>query len=158
MIRSRPGPASRTSRPGPASRLSWPAPALRLTLGLAHEAAQEDYVRTAFAEELSASKVMRPHAAPVTYATTASFVAVSVPLIVSNLVLVERVLSVPGFFRHTWRAIGHPRDSLHDLHAPVDVPMLQALTMWGAVLVIVAGLLVDVALTWLDPRIRNAGR
>ncbi len=30
--------------------------------------------------------------------------------------------------------------------------------MWGAVLVIVAGLLVDVALTWLDPRIRNAGR
>jgi ABC-type dipeptide/oligopeptide/nickel transport system permease component len=73
-------------------------------------------------------------------------------------VLVERVLSVPGFFRHTWRALGHPRDPLHDLHQPVDVPTLQALTMWGAVLIILASLLVDVAVSWLDPRIRQAGR
>ncbi len=131
---------------------------LRLTLGLAREAAEEDYVRTAFAKGLSASTVMRRHVAPATYVTTASFVAVSVPLVVSNLVLVERVLSVPGFFRHTWRAIGHPRDSLHDLHAPPDIPMLQALTIWGAVLIIVASLLVDVALSWLDPRIRDASR
>jgi peptide/nickel transport system permease protein len=144
--------------PWTVAALPLAAMCLRLTLGQAREAAQEDYIRTAVAKGLSWRKVMRRHAAPATYVTTASFVAVSVPLVVSNLVLVERVLSVPGFFRHTWRALGHPRDALHDLYQPADVPMLQALTMWGAVLIVVASLLVDVALIWLDPRIREGGR
>jgi hypothetical protein len=36
-----------------------------------------------------------------------SFIAVSAPLTITNMVLVERTLSVPGFFKYTWRAAGH---------------------------------------------------
>ena len=92
-------------------------------------------------------------AAPASYVTTASFVAVSIPLIVGNMVLVERVLSVPGFFRFTWKALGNI-DPPPEFHTR-DYPMLQALTLWGAVLILVAGLVLDAVLSRLDPRVRG---
>lgn len=124
---------------------------LRLTLATALEALDEDYVRTAYAKGLAGRTVIRHHAAPASYVTTASFVGVSIPLIVTNMVLVERVVSFPGFFGFTWRALGHtPPEGPHT----VDYPMIQALTLWGAVLIIVSGLILDMVLHRLDPRIR----
>ncbi len=127
---------------------------LRLTLHLTREALEEDHIRTAVAKGVAEARIVRRHAVPSSYVVTASFVGVSVPLVVSNMVLVERVLAVPGFFRHTWKASGH---SNYGADSVIDYPMLQGLTMWGAVLVVVAGLVVDVVLTRLDPRIRAAG-
>src|SRR3954463_14113925 len=80
---------------------------LRLTLATAIETLDEDYVRTAYAKGVASRTVIRHHAAPASYVTIASFVGVSIPLIVTNMVLVERVLAVPGFFALTWRALGH---------------------------------------------------
>ena len=124
---------------------------LRLTLATVIDALDEDYVRTAYAKGLAGRTVIRRHAAPASYVTTASFVGVSIPLIITNMVLVERVLAVPGFFAFTWRALGnldpvgpHTR----------DYPMIQALTLWGAVLIIVSSLILDAVLHRLDPRIR----
>ena len=93
---------------------------LRLTLATAIETLDEDYVRTAYAKGLDSRSVIRRHAAPASYVTTASFVGVSIPLIVTNMVLVERVFAVPGFFAFTSRALGnfaaggHPHDRLSD--------------------------------------------
>jgi peptide/nickel transport system permease protein len=123
---------------------------LRLTLASAIEALDEDYVRTAYAKGLGMRSVIRRHAAPASYVTTASFVGVSIPLIITNMVLVERVLSVPGFFRFTWKALGHVDQRTIHLR---DYPMIQALTLWGAVLIIVSGLILDAVLHRLDPRI-----
>jgi peptide/nickel transport system permease protein len=125
---------------------------MRLTLATVIETLDEDYVRTAYAKGLGARGVVRRHAAPASYVMTASFVGVSIPLIVSNMVLVERVLSVPGFFRFTWKALGNiePPPEFHTR----DYPMLQALTLWGAILIIVSGLILDAVLRHLDPRIR----
>jgi peptide/nickel transport system permease protein len=125
---------------------------LRLTLATAIETLDEDYVRTAYAKGLGPRTVMRRHAAPASYVTTASFLAVSIPLIVTNMVLVERVLSVPGFFRFTWKALGHVEPIDRSIHAR-DFPMLQALTLWGAVLIIVASVVLDAVVHRLDPRI-----
>jgi ABC-type dipeptide/oligopeptide/nickel transport system permease component len=44
-------------------------------------------------------RVVRRHAAPLSYVSTFSFVGVSTPLVITNIVLVELTLSVPGFFR-----------------------------------------------------------
>jgi peptide/nickel transport system permease protein len=121
------------------------------------EALDEDFVRTGTAKGLTRRRVIMRHAAPTSYVTTASFVGISVPLVVTNLVLVERTLAVPGFLRHTWKALGNMdpgHDRLNDLTIQPDFPMLAGLTVWGCVLIVVLGLISDAILPWLDPRIR----
>src|SRR3954468_19732679 len=130
---------------------------LRLTLNTTLEAMEEDYVRTGTAKGLSRRRVVFRHAGPASYVTTASFVGISVPLVVTNLVLVERTLAVPGFLRHTWKALGSMdpgHDRLNDVTIRPDFPMLAGLTVWGCVLIVVLGLISDAVLPWLDPRIR----
>jgi len=123
---------------------------LRLVLANTVEALDEEYVRTAIGKGVSSRRVVSRHAAPAALLPTASFVGISVPLIVTNLVLVERTFSVPGFFRYTWRALGNV-----DPPNQPDFPMLQALTLWSTVLIVVLGLLADAVLPWLDPRLRR---
>ena len=128
---------------------------LRLTLATTHEAMQEDFVRTAAAKGVAPERVVRRHAAPLSYAGTFSFVGVSAPLIITNMVLVEVTLSVPGFFRHTWRAAGHAQALRRGLVETVpDFALLCALTLWGAVLLIVVSLIADGIVSYIDPRVR----
>ncbi len=82
---------------------------LRLTLALMLDAMGEDYVRTARAKGLSHGRVVRRHAGPPTYVSVASLFGVSAPFMVTNMVLIEYVFSVPGFFRHMKRALGQAR-------------------------------------------------
>lgn len=123
------------------------AACLRLTVAICVDVQHEDFVRTARAKGLSERQVVRRHAAPTAYASVASLVAASVPMVVTNVVLVEFVFSVPGFFRYTKGAVAAP-----------DIPMLQAQAVWGAVMIVVVGLLADIALALRDPRIRASGR
>lgn len=124
---------------------------LRLTLSITREAMGEDFVRTAEAKGIHPHDIVRRHAAPLSFPGTFSFIAVSAPLIITNMVLVERTLSVPGFFKYTWRASGHANPG----REPVpDFPLLCALGLWGAVLLIVVGLIADAVVSRLDPRVR----
>jgi peptide/nickel transport system permease protein len=127
---------------------------LRLTVALTRDAMQEDFVRTGIAKGLPYGRVVRRHAGPAAYPTVVSYVGAAVPLLVTNMVLVEYVFSVPGFFRHMKRALGQSPG-----YPPVpDVTTLQALALWAAALIVVGGILADVALAKLDPRIRAGGR
>src|SRR5436190_4571595 len=124
---------------------------LRLTLSITREAMDEDFVRTAQAKGVHPHGIVRRHAAPLSFPGTFSFIAVSAPLIITNMVLVERTLSVPGFFKYTWRASGHANPG----RDPVpDFPLLCALGLWGAVLLIVLGVIADGIVSRLDPRVR----
>jgi peptide/nickel transport system permease protein len=106
---------------------------------------QEDYVRAARAKGLRRVAVLRRHVAPVAAGSTIALAGASMNLVMlTNLVLVERVFRVPGVFTHTTRAL-----------SGVDVSLLLGLTLVGAVLVVAAGLLVDLAVAWLDPRVRR---
>jgi peptide/nickel transport system permease protein len=124
---------------------------LRLTLALAVDTLGEDYVRTARAKGLPHRLVVRRHAGPPTYVASASLFGASAPLMVTNMVLVEYVFSVPGFFRHMKRALGQ---------APgwpptIDYPTLQAIALWASVLIVALSLLADLAIVRLDPRVRS---
>jgi ABC-type dipeptide/oligopeptide/nickel transport system permease component len=69
------------------------------------------------------------------------------------MVLIERVFSVPGFFRYTWRAAGHANFG----QDPVpDFALLCALGLWGAVLLIVIGLVADAVVSLIDPHVRTS--
>jgi peptide/nickel transport system permease protein len=109
-----------------------------------------DYVRTAEAKGLHRRRVVRRHAGRPAFVSVAALVGVWVPSFITNMVLVEYVFFVPGFFGQTKRALGQ----VPELPPGVDVPMVQALGLWAAVLVVVVSALADVVLVMLDPRVR----
>ena len=134
---------------------------LRLTLALSVDTMGEDYVRTAAAKGLAHKTVVRRHAGPPTYVSVASLLSASAPLMVTNMVLVEFVFKIPGFFRHLKRALGQAPAWGISTQAGVpiiDIPTMQALALWASVLIVALGLLADLAIMRLDPRIRTSGR
>ena len=133
---------------------------LRLTLALSADTMGEDYVRTAAAKGVPHAKVVRRHAGPPTFVSVASLLGASGPLMVTNMVLVEFVFTIPGFFRHLKRALGQAPAWGISTQAGVpiiDIPTLQALALWGSVLIVALGLVADLAIMRLDPRIRTSG-
>jgi peptide/nickel transport system permease protein len=124
---------------------------LRGTVSMLMEELGTDHVRTARAKGLSRRLVLRRHAAPMTYPSTAGLVWGLAPMIITNLVLVEWVFSVPGFFFNTKRALGKADPPV------IDVPMLQAQAIWGAILIVILGAAADLVVVRLDPRVRSRG-
>jgi peptide/nickel transport system permease protein len=128
---------------------------VRLTLALTRDSMGEHWVRTARAKGLPHTRVVRRHAAPASFVTVFSQFGAAAPVMVMNVVLVEWVFSVPGFFRHMRRALGQNYGAPEQY---IDIPMLQGLAMWAAVLIVTVSLLADLAIVGLDPRIRSGGR
>ena len=105
---------------------------LRMMRASMHEVLHEDYLRTAMAKGVRPRTVVRRHAVPAAVAPVVTVSGVTMPLVVSNLVLIEQVFSVPGVF----------------------TGLKQSIAV-AAALVAVAILATDVALAWLDPRVRS---
>lgn len=123
---------------------------LRVTLAMAREITEEDYVRTAMAKGVTPRRVMRRHVGRPTFGATVSFAPVTLPLFLTNVMLVERVFSVPGFYRYVWDAIGHNGENV------INLPIVVAGALWTTVLLIVLGIIADAILGQLDPRVRGA--
>jgi peptide/nickel transport system permease protein len=123
---------------------------LRLTHSLAREITDEDYVRTAVAKGLPHGRVMRRHVGRPTFGATISFAPVTLPLFLINVMLVEMVFSVPGFFYYAWAAIGHNTENA------INLPIVIAAALWMTVLLIVLSIIADTILEQLDPRVRDA--
>jgi ABC-type dipeptide/oligopeptide/nickel transport system permease component len=133
---------------------------LRLVVALVREQEGTDHVRTAIAKGVPHKRVIRRHAGPFAGAATASLVGVSAPIVVINLILVERVFAVQGFFVHTWKATGRAGDTYQDGFrggkAPaIDLEMLVGLAIWGSVFVVVLSFVMEFALMRIDPRLRT---
>ncbi len=107
------------------------------------------------AKGVDGRRVLRRHAGPFAYPATASLVGVSAPIIVINLVLVEHVFSVPGFFQRMWRATGHTDNPDWVF---IDYPTLTGLAVWGSIFVVVLGFAMDAVVARLDLRVRAASR
>ena len=134
---------------------------LRLVVALLREQEGTDHVRTAIAKGVPHKRVIRHHAGPFAGAATASLVGVSAPIVVINLILVERVFAVQGFFVHTWKATGRAGDGYQDGfrggEAPtIDLEMLVGIAIWASVFVVVLSFVMEFALLRLDPRVRAA--
>jgi peptide/nickel transport system permease protein len=118
---------------------------LRLMRASTVEALGAEYVRTARAKGLTDRSVLRRHVAPAAAAPAISLSGAAIPLMVTNIVLVENVFSIDGAFADLNRSI-----------TQADMPLVLALTTLGALFIVTANLLVDLVLTWLDPRVRAA--
>jgi peptide/nickel transport system permease protein len=102
----------------------------------------QDYVRTARAKGLPERRVLSRHAIRNALIPVVTVLGVLVPRLVGGAVITETIFGWPGMGQLAVAStIGR------------DYPMVMAITVVVAVVVILSNLLVDLAYGWLDPRI-----
>ena len=103
-----------------------------------------DYVRTARAKGLSNIFVILRHVLPNALNPIITMAGLDIPWFIGGVVLVERVFDWPGVGRLAVEAI-----------ETVDVPLILGTVIFTAGIVVISGILIDLAQAVADPRIRN---
>jgi peptide/nickel transport system permease protein len=106
----------------------------------------EDYVRMGRAKGLSNRRIMISYAARNAFLPNLSGFAMSLGFVISGAILVEYVFNYPGLGYLLYNAVQNS-----------DYPLMQALFMLFTVAVLLALLICDFAIAWLDPRARTNG-
>jgi peptide/nickel transport system permease protein len=115
----------------------------RLMRGNMIEVLSEDYIRTARAKGLRERRVIVRHAARSALTPVVTVFGIDVGVLMGGAILTESVFNIPGIGRLSFEAIQR-----HDL------PTIQGTTLFLALGVAVASLIVDVVYAFLDPRVR----
>jgi len=116
---------------------------VRFTRSALLEVLHQDYVRTATAKGLSHVRVVYGHALRNALVPVVSIVGTLVPRLVGGSVVTEAVFGWPGMGRLAVEAANGR-----------DYPLIVGITVIVAAVVVSSSLVVDLAYTWLDPRIR----
>jgi peptide/nickel transport system permease protein len=103
-----------------------------------------DYVRTARAKGLSNIFVILRHVLPNALNPIITMAGLDIPWFIGGVVLVERVFDWPGVGRLAVEAI-----------ETVDVPLILGTVIFTAGVVVISGILIDLAQVFADPRIRS---
>jgi peptide/nickel transport system permease protein len=110
------------------------------------ETENEDYVRTARAKGLSERRVLLRHTLRTSMITFVSLFGLDFGVLVGGgALLAEVVFGLPGVGLLTYQSL-----------TSLDLPVIMATVIYGAIFIVVANALVDVAYAWLDPRVRPA--
>jgi peptide/nickel transport system permease protein len=105
-----------------------------------------DYVRTARAKGLSERAVIGKHALRNSLITVTTVVGLQLGALISGAVITEQIFVIPGFGRLTLDAVNER-----------DYTLLQGVVLVAATGYVIVNLLVDVAYSLLNPRIRVSG-
>ena len=109
------------------------------------EEMHKDYVRTAFAKGLRTEQVLFKHVLKNALGPVIVNVALALPYLYTGSLLLESFFGIPG--------LGYL--SLNAIHS-ADVEVVRAIVLVGALLFTAANVLADVALAWVDPRVKLA--
>ncbi|MDE2593357.1 MAG: ABC transporter permease [Burkholderiales bacterium] len=107
------------------------------------EEAGKDYVRTARAKGLSEARVMGRHVLRNALLPIITSAGGALPYLFMGGLVTESFFGIPGLGAYTIDAI-----------ASQDFAIVRTMVFLGAVLYILSNILVDVAYTWADPRVR----
>jgi peptide/nickel transport system permease protein len=102
----------------------------------------QDYVRTARAKGLTESQVLFRHVLRNALIPILTNVGLALPGILIGSFLIEVYFSIPGIGREVWLAVNRS-----------DYPVIQAVTVYLAILTMVVNLLVDLLYRVADPRV-----
>lgn len=116
---------------------------LRMTRSSVLEVLREDYVRTAEAKGLYRSKVLGQHVLRNALLPVTTLAGFEVVFLMSGQVIIEQVFNLHGIGKLFVQGV-----------AARDYPVVQAIVMFIALVVLLANLVVDLMYAWLDPRIR----
>jgi peptide/nickel transport system permease protein len=116
---------------------------MRLTRAQMLEVLRQDYVRTAAAKGLNERVVVFRHALRNAFIPVLTLLGLEVSILVGGAVVTESVFALPGMGRYLLEGIQYR-----------DYPVIQALNLIFATLIVLTNLLVDLLYGWLDPRVR----
>lgn len=115
----------------------------RLTRSSMLEVLRQDYMRTAKANGLPRYKILYKHALKNALIPVVTYLGPMFAAIITGSFVVERVFSLPGIGKYYVESVGNR-----------DYTMIMGVTIFYAVLYIGMVLLVDIAYSWIDPRIK----
>jgi len=118
----------------------------RFTRGQVVETLGEDFIRTARAKGVRPTKVLFRHALRAAIVPVITIFGLDFASLLSGTIFIEQIFGIDG--------IGHW--GLQALTTPIDLNVISATVLVGAVLVVVANLVVDVVYGFLDPRVTVA--
>ena len=104
---------------------------------------RQDYIRTAWAKGLLERLVVAKHVLKNSLIPVVTALGPTFAFLITGSVIVETVFAIPGIGRSFVVAVSSR-----------DYPMILATTILYSVLIAVANLVVDVAYTVIDPRVR----
>lgn len=106
---------------------------------------RQDYIRTAWAKGMSEKRVIVRHGLKNALIPVVTFAGLQLSLLIGETVIVEKIFNLPGL-----------GSLLVDATFERDYPVVSAVLLLVAVMVIVVNVLVDLSYKLLDPRIRDA--
>lgn len=129
----------------PALAIALPKAAMTLKLlrGSLIEQMRQDYARTAYSRGNNTKQVLYRHVLKNALIPVITFLGMTLTDMIAGSIIVEQVFSVPGLGRILLTSISGR-----------DYPVVQAIIVWIAVLVLFVNLLVDLVYKLIDPRIR----
>jgi peptide/nickel transport system permease protein len=107
------------------------------------EVIREDYVRTARAKGLNRRRVISLHALPNALLPVVTLSGILLSFVLAGSIPVERAFGTPGLGYSMFIAVNER-----------DIFVMQNLVFLYAVVIVMLNIFVDVAIAWLDPRIR----
>ena len=117
----------------------------RLTRGGMLETLRQDYIRTARAKGLPESKVIFGHALKLGILPVVSYLGPAVSRIIMGSIVIEQIFAVPGLGRQLVAAAFNR-----------DYTLVLGIVLFYAGFLLVLNLVVDVAYSFLDPRVELA--
>ena len=123
--------------------LSFAALYSRMTRGNLIETMGEDYIRTARAKGLSERRVIFKHGLRAALTPVVTMFGMDLGILLGGAVITESVFNLPGLGQYTIRSI-----------FTSDFPAVMGVTVFAALFVVIANLVVDVMYAALDPRVR----
>jgi peptide/nickel transport system permease protein len=117
---------------------------MRMTRGMMLEVLRQDYVRTALAKGLSGAAVVLGHALRNAAIPIVTVIGGQLPFYFGGSIIMEHIFGLPGMGSFVLEAISRR-----------DYPVIQAVNLFVAALVVLSNLLVDLSYGALDPRVRQ---
>jgi peptide/nickel transport system permease protein len=118
------------------------APNTRLYRSFFLDEIGHDYVRTARAKGVPENTILFKHVLRNAMIPILTNVSTQLPSVFVGSFLIEVFFSIPGLGREVYTAVGRS-----------DYPVIQAVTIYLAVLTMVINLVTDVLYKWVDPRV-----
>lgn len=117
---------------------------LRMTRTMMLDVLRQDFIRTAWAKGLSERVTILRHALKNALVPVITMSGLQVPLLIGETVIVEQIFSLPGL-----------GSLLLNATSQRDYPVVSAVMLLIAVMVVLVNTLVDLTYRVLDPRIRD---
>lgn len=114
----------------------------RLTRAGMLEVLRQDFIRTAYAKGLPQRVVVLKHALKLGILPVVSFLGPAAARIVTGSIVIESIFAIPGLGSHLIQGAFNR-----------DYTVVMGVVIFYALFLLLLNLLVDVAYTWLDPRV-----